>query len=293
MSELTASILHAQGAIRIDREGAETAIDIPASGILTISELGGASITLGNGGASELLGIIYLDETGAPVVLERHQSDEKFLRTVPGVTITLRHNATADLQLNAIPLDQRLITSTGNDIELTVENTPTIRAWAIAPLESFVWGVVDRKGYVAADPGNWAPEPTTVWTALDQLAASTAGIGATVIDGSSALTSGVPEPLWTRTLAEGDVFGGKVTIIGRAEDLGDTLRSIISAEFVASRSTGGNAELTTVNLSENGTLPGGSATLEASGNDIVLSITAVFTGDLDWKAVVSLHTLTA
>lgn len=175
MSEKIVSVLHAHGTIRIEREGAETPVSIPASGILQVSTGDGASITLGDGGATQLAGVEYLDENGDTVDIETNHTDAKSFRVAPGVTITVLHNRTVDLLANPIPAEQRILTSSGKDFALSTINTQAFYAYA-ATVTGFRWSFADHDNY-DADPSDWAgAAPDNIADAITRMATALAGL---------------------------------------------------------------------------------------------------------------------
>lgn len=175
MSEVIADVLHVQGVLRIAREGAEVPIAIPANGVLTVTVMDGASITLDDSGAAAIVGIEYLDADGNPVEIEPSHTDAKFFRATPGAVITVRHNQTLDLLGAALPPTQRIATSSGKDFQLAATNTQAFFAYSIAATD-FRWGFADPDNYVAV-PGDWAgAPPDTQADATTRLAAAVAGL---------------------------------------------------------------------------------------------------------------------
>jgi hypothetical protein len=176
MSEISADVFDVRGGLLIGRLGAETPIDIPASGILQVHSNDGASITLGGGGATQLLGIEFLDELDAPMVLNVDQAAAKFFRVAPGVSIEILHNRAVDLLAQAIPEEQRIATSSGQDFMLEVINSQAFYAYSIT-FVGFRWGFTDRQSYVPANALDWqAPVPRTLTEMGDRLAAAVAGL---------------------------------------------------------------------------------------------------------------------
>jgi hypothetical protein len=106
--------------------------------------------------------------------------------------------------------------------------------------------------------------------------------------GTTAVTSGVGSVFWSYTLSETEVIAGNVRIVGRAIDAGTTYRSHALAEFSASRSTGGSAAITIDSETETGTLSGGAIATSVSGNDVLITLTYTFTGDVDWTITADL-----
>jgi hypothetical protein len=167
-----------RGGLIFSREGAETPVDIPANGILQVRSTDGASITLGGGGATQLLGVEFLDAEGVPMVLENNQVAVKFFRVAPGVSIEVLHNRTEDLNVEpvAIPPEQRIVTSSGQDFMLETINSQAFFAYVPAAL-GFRWGFTDRQGSVPANPLDYqAPVPRTLSERLDRHAAALAGL---------------------------------------------------------------------------------------------------------------------
>ena len=131
----------------------------------------------------------------------------------------------------------------------------------------------------------WRGGPTrsnlyTPTTALNTIYTTTVG--------TTAVTSGVGSVFWTYTLSETEVIAGKVRIVGRAIDAGTTYRSLALAEFSASRSAGGSAAITIDSETETGTLSGGSIATTVSGNDVRITLTYTFSGDVNWTITADL-----
>jgi hypothetical protein len=131
----------------------------------------------------------------------------------------------------------------------------------------------------------WRGGPTrmnlyTPTTALNTIYTTTVG--------TTAVTSGVGSVFWSFSLSETEVIAGKVRVVGRAIDAGTTYRSLAVAEFSASRSTGGSAAITIDIETETGTLSGGAIATSVSGNDVRITLTYTFTGDVDWTITADL-----
>lgn len=83
------------------------------------------------------------------------------------------------------------------------------------------------------------------------------------------------QTVWSYTLAEGEVYGGSMTIVTR-HLTGSTLsRSIADVSFVGSREVGGAAAVTQGTATENGSgaLASGTVTATAVGNTIAVRLT--------------------
>lgn len=192
-SKAEADIIHAKGAIMV-RRSAVGIVDIPANGVLSVNLEEGSAITIGGGGALELLGIEYLDRDGAPVSIDQQDATLKSIRAVSGVTIVVRHNATLDLLAQAIPAQQRLFTTSLNDFEIRQANVRGFFAY-VDPLADFRWVMVEDLAYAAAVPADWPnPKPTSLIQAADVLAARS----------SSAELKAVVAPKLLGTLVAGD-----------------------------------------------------------------------------------------
>lgn len=169
MSEIAANLISANGAIRLRRQGSGP-IDIPASGVLDVFVNQGSVITLGGGGASELRGIRYLDVAGNLLELDQDAADLKFWRTVPGVEITIRHNATEDLQANAIGVQQRILTTSSNDFVLRTMDAKGSYAF-VAAANDFSWYFSDEHALIVSNPADWPPDTKSIFQAFDYLGA--------------------------------------------------------------------------------------------------------------------------
>jgi hypothetical protein len=285
MSYVEADQFHVNGALRFHIE----LMEIPANGVLVLDLNAPSSITIIAGGADELLGIEYVDlaDDGSAVVIEDDRADVKFIRAAPGFAVTVRNNATEDLDTVAIASASRIVTSSGNDFVLDVVNTQGFFAYVPA-LGDFRWYLVDRDSYASAVNTDWAPDPTSQAAALDQLAAR-APLPAS---GSTVVVSATPFTIWSYTLAEGEVIGGTVRVIAGADDGGTTLRSVVLVTFTGSRSVGGSAALTIVSETEDGSIPLGTVATSASGNDIIISLEYTFSGTVDWTIRADLDSVT-
>jgi hypothetical protein len=176
MSTISADIFEVRGGLLFVREGAETPINIPANGVLQVRLGEGASITLGGGGATQLVGIEFLDEEDQPVQIENDRTATKFLRVAPGVSIEVLHNRSEDLDTDPLPATQRIITSSGQDFMLESINSQAFYAY-VPQVAGFRWGFTDRQSYSPANAFDWqAPSPRTIVEAIDRLAASVAGL---------------------------------------------------------------------------------------------------------------------
>jgi len=282
-SEITADIFNVTGALRFQREGATALVDIPANGVLQLHVASGAAITLGDGGATQLLGIEYVDDNGNPVELSDDQTDVKFLLAAPGVTITALHARATDLLAAPIPETQRIITSSGKDFVLEQINAQIFFAYVPLPVDGFRWYLVDRPNF-NADPGHWAtPNPNTVFVALAQLAER----APLVVEGSVAFTNGNPVNLWNYTLDEGEAIGIRFQLTG-ATLTGGTLvgRCLGRITAVASRDVGDVAAVTTgidTGSIVGGTLLSGVMSVAAVGNDVIVRVTFLTDGTLHYK----------
>jgi hypothetical protein len=177
MSEVQADLITALGALRVQREGAETPIEIPASGVLTISVDDGASVTVGDAGENRIVGIIYLDANGDEMPTDLPDfADVKFFRASLGASVTVLHNRTTDLLGNPLPTHQRIFTTSQKDFALESINSQVFFAYTAA-LTDFRWVFTDRLNYDASTPADWdtAP-PANIPDALDRLAAAVAGL---------------------------------------------------------------------------------------------------------------------
>lgn len=111
----------------------------------------------------------------------------------------------------------------------------------------------------------------------------------TVFAGTLEIESGVAATLWTYSLAEGEVLGGRLTLTAGAVVAGPTTqRSRGVIEFCASRSEGGSAAATTVDMVESGTVPSGALSTAVDGNDVLVQIT--YTANVTLTYVVELTT---
>jgi len=175
VSKVEADLISARGAIQFTRQGATASVDIPASGVIQVTAGQGSAITLGGGGATELLGIEYVDGDGDPVVLDEDVADLKFFRAAPGVVITIRHNRTEDLNAEPLPIpaEQRILTSSGNDFEVRGLNARGFYAY-VQLVAGFRWYFTDDLSYAAAAPEDWPTSPTSIWGALDYIGSVTA-----------------------------------------------------------------------------------------------------------------------
>jgi hypothetical protein len=277
MSYVEADQFYVRGALRF-----RTALmEIPASGVLVVDVNNASAITLIAGGATELLGIQYVDESegNTPVVLDTDQAEVKFIRVAPGFDVTVRHDATVDLNLDPILPADRILTSSGNDFALDVVNAQSFFAY-VPSLVGFRWYLVDRHAYVAAVDDDWFPVPIEQLAALDQLAAR----APLVLEDSAAFTNGNALDLWTYALAEGEVVGVSFKLTGGCETGGVTERSRGRIDFVASRDVGGAAAVTAgAGTDEVGTITGGTISVTAVGNDVVVSVTYTADGTLYYK----------
>lgn len=174
-SEIGADIANVNGALRFKRLGSPTPVDIPANGVLEISVSGSASITIGGGGATSLVGIKYVDEEGNQIVLNDDSSDVKFFRAAPGVTITVMHNQTVDLDAQALPAAQRILTSSSKNFTLELINTQAFFAYSVAA-SGFRWGFADRQNYTPGNSADWDGDPATQQEFNDRVAAALAGL---------------------------------------------------------------------------------------------------------------------
>lgn len=264
---------------------------IPASGVLVVDVNSASAITLIPGGANELRGIMYVDATdnNAPVVIDNDQADAKFIRVAPGFTVTIRHNATQDL--NADPIDEanRILTSSSNDFSAETVNTQGFFGY-VPSLLGFRWFMVDRHAFAAAVAANWSPAVTSQLAALDQLGAR----APLVLTGSVAFTSGNAIDLWTYTLAEGEAVGVRFQLMGATLTAGTTVeRSLGRIAVVGSRDVGGTAAVTVgVGTDEIGTIAGGTMSAAADGNDVVIRVTYTTNGTLYYALRVERDSIT-
>lgn len=133
--------------------------------------------------------------------------------------------------------------------------------------------------------GLWRGGPTrlnlyTPTTVLNTTYATTTG--------TTAVETGVGEVFWSYTLAGNEAVEGTVRIIGRASDGGIT-HTHIRCEFAASREPGFGAVVTVKNDYVGGTIDvGATVATTADGNDIKITATHAFTGDIDWTRIVDL-----
>lgn len=146
------------------------------------------------------------------------------------------------------------------------------------------WLVPDWGYYAAAEAGDWNPVPTSTTAAIDQLADRTP-IKTT---SSYTSTSGVAHVLWSYSLAEDEVIGGRLEITAKFTSGGVTSRSRGFIDFGASRSVGGVAAVTNNNSLENGTLAAGTISIDTDGANLVrVNITYSVNGTVDY--VTRLH----
>ncbi len=244
--------------------------NIPANGVLVVGLVEGAAITI-TGGASALYGIKYVDEDGIQITLGPEFTGVKFIRAAPGVTVTIMHNATVDIDAQPIPVEQRLLTSSLKAFTLETVNAQAFYGYAPAPISGFRWFFVDRLNFDPANPEDWNPLPASMPAALNQLAARSPVIASDSVE----IVSGVPTTLWSYTLAEGEVIGGLFKLTGGLVDAGVTKRTRGSLDFGASRSVGGVAEISdnTAPPVESGTIADGELEIVAVGNDVEIQVT--------------------
>lgn len=96
-------------------------------------------------------------------------------------------------------------------------------------------------------------------------------------------TSGVPHVLWSYSLAEDEVIGGRLEITGKFTSGGVTSRSRGFIDFAASRSVGGVAAVTNNNSLENGTLAAGTISIDTNGANLVrVNITYSVNGTVNY-----------
>lgn len=108
---------------------------------------------------------------------------------------------------------------------------------------------------------------------------------------SVAFASGVTFTLWSYTLAEGETISGEYKITGWRLNGGTVERSFGYYNFVASRSVGGAAGVTTGTGQEIGTLAGGTISVTTSGNDVLVRMVYTQTGTLTFNDSISLESL--
>jgi hypothetical protein len=165
-SEIGADIANVNGALRFKR----LVTDIPANGILEIPVTAGASITLTGGGSLSLYGIKYVDEDDVAIELAEDFADAKLFRVAAGVTITVMHNQSVDAEAQAIPAEQRILTSSGKNFELETINTQSVFAYS-SLVSGFRWGFTDRLGY-SSTPGHFADPQPNLPAAVTRIAAA-------------------------------------------------------------------------------------------------------------------------
>lgn len=171
MSSISADLITVSGALRFIREGAVVPINIPANGVLDVTLGNGSAITLGGGGATQLVGIRYLDPSGAEMQLEQDWTDSLFIRAAPGVSITIMHEQSVDLVLDPLPANRRTVTSSGNSYMLETVNSHGFYAY-VPVAGAFRWYFFDRQAYNPAEPAHWAGSPpTSIQSGIDRLAA--------------------------------------------------------------------------------------------------------------------------
>lgn len=172
-SEFGADIFDVNGAIRFKRIGSPAPIDIPANGVLVVAINEGATITIGGGGATSLVGIKYVDEDGVQITIDDDRADVKFFRSAPGVTITVMHDQAVDLDAVALPTSERLLTSSAKNFTMETINAQAFFAYSAAAA-GFRWFFVDRLNYTPSTPVDWDGSPASVPEALDRIASSVA-----------------------------------------------------------------------------------------------------------------------
>lgn len=93
-------------------------------------------------------------------------------------------------------------------------------------------------------------------------------------DGSATWAANA-QTVWSYALAEGEVFGGSMTIVTGYDNAGALARSIADVSFVGSRDVGGSAAVTSGTATENGagSLASGTVTATAVGNTIAVRLT--------------------
>jgi hypothetical protein len=280
VSSVESDLFLVRGSLGFDRLGAETAVTIPVDGILVVTDGEGSSITLASG---TLRGIRYLDAKGNPLVLTSNETRMKVFRVAVGAAVTLVHNDT----INVAEPAERLIISSGQNIPLKVSNTQFFWGYSSA-FTSFRWGVQDIEAYTPASASDWNPTPARFSPALDQLASRTPS----EVTDSYTSTSGVPEIVWSYTLAEDEVVGGVLWVTAKHTDGGVTYRSRGFVDFGASRSVGGTAATTVNTNPENGTIAAGSLTVDTDGaNTVRVNVTYSVNGTVDYTYRLALDTL--
>lgn len=159
--------------LRAERLGAETPVEIPADGILVLTIGDGSAITIG---AGTVYGIRYLNQDGTQVAPEDVSiADIVFMRAGPGLTTTLKYNATLDALGGANPLTQRIITNASADLLLADVNTQvTVNFAYSAALDTYIWFAFDRDAYTPASPADWDGSPKFQRDAIDRIAADLA-----------------------------------------------------------------------------------------------------------------------
>lgn len=254
-----------RGSLVFQREGAETPVDIPVDGILVVTENTGSQVTL-NGGT--LRGIRFLDENGEAIVPNNDETHCKVIRASLGQLVTIVHEDGTV----AAPTE-RIVTSSQQNITLSSRNLFVFYAYTMVA-GAFRWFAPDDDAFTPAVAGDWSSAPTRISDALDQLATRSP----VVASGSAAITSGNPLTLWTYSLAEGEVIGGRLEITAGLVDAGATQRSRGFIDFGASRSVGGSAAVTNNDSAESGNVPSGVMSIAADGNDALVQVAYMTTG---------------
>ncbi len=153
------------GGLLAERQGAEVAVPIPATGVLTLALGSAAAVTLGSG---TLRGIIYIDALGQPLDAERNKALILFLRAAALATVTVINNSAFEADgITPIPPEQRFQSATG-DLSLDAANSPVFYGWSQA-LGDWRWFIA-KDIYTALLAGDWNPLPLMIGAALDQLA---------------------------------------------------------------------------------------------------------------------------
>ena len=132
------------------------------------------------------------------------------------------------------------------------------------------WVIPNWSHFAPTDPATWDPAPTTTSEALNQL-----GARAPLAGTGSATWAGNTQTVWSYTLAEGEVYGGLMTLVTGHLNGATLSRSIADVSFVGSREVGGAAAVTQGTAAENGSgsLASGSVVATAVGNTIAVRLT--------------------
>lgn len=153
------------GGLLAERQGAEIAVPIPLSGVLSLEIGSAAAITLGSG---TLRGIVYTDSSGQTLDAERNKAVILFFRAGAGATVNIINNSAFESDgITPIPPDQRFFSPSG-DVMLDASNTTVFYSWAQALLD-WRWFIA-KDLYTALVAAFWSPLPLVFGSALDQLA---------------------------------------------------------------------------------------------------------------------------